>query len=136
MSAEQSSAGDGARLEGLWQHTINSAGQPPAPGIMLYTSDGGAVALRPNRNDSTGLGHWERIGERQFSLVHVRYRWDREGKLAGSVQTRATVELADTLDRYRATFTSDVLDPDGKRLESSSGTAEGHRFAASTPPRR
>ena len=109
----------GQQLQGTWLMKLTLPGQPPAPQLVTYNSDGSSLSSAPG--GPTQHGVWVRIGDRSFATTIYGYRYDDKGVFAGMIKIRAALQLSDTLDRLDGTAEADVLDPDGNVLISFGG---------------
>ena len=117
-------------IEGSWRFTVTQAGPgsaPPFEGLAAF-SDGGTVAEVNQRNQSTGVGAWEKIDEHHYHWTFTRFRFNASGTLVGT----ATVVEDDTLDRAKETFdgvsTVEFRDAAGNVIGGGPATTHGTRI--------
>jgi hypothetical protein len=124
----------GQHLEGSWMgtSTVNvSPGQPSTtrPFLTTYHPDGTMLYVPNTPLQSVATGEWVRTGDRQFAVTHVRFTFDENRQLTGTIQIRATVQLHETLNAYSGQFKADTLDTNGNMVRSGEGTFQATRIS-------
>ena len=83
-------------LTGTWNVTVNRPAPLPAlKSVQVFTS-GGAMIEMANESQASRTaqyGAWERIDGRLYAVSGLFYRFDPQGKFAGTTKINRTVEL-------------------------------------------
>lgn len=113
--ARRAAAAAGAEIVGTWQ--IISPG-PAMRLLQTYNADGSHLSIHdehPTR--SPQLGSWVGIGDRQFLMRNLSFRFDITGRHTGSIDVRAL---------YTVSPSGDTMTGSGIRIElDTEGTALG-----------
>ena len=135
---EATPATAGHPLVGTWRVTVDDPAQSPI--LSTYTADGtyadGNVPVSPappgapHRLEFFGSGHgaWVATGERTAAVALEILRADEHGTRLPAFSTRGTVELDDTLDAYRGTWTVDLVEASGTVVETFHVTSRATRM--------
>jgi hypothetical protein len=115
-----------AAIVGTWDVKVTIAGQPTFPALLVFTKGGSVIETESDMPGTTGLGSWKQIAPDRFAVAFRVFFFDEKGAPAGSVTTRSVATLSN--DTLSAPFKSDVSDPTGKVMQSTSGTATATRF--------
>ena len=75
---------------------------------------------------STGRGHWERIGPRQFMNSFIFFRFDAARNFRGTVQPTTTITLSEDGSEFQSDIVSQIYDVSGNLLSTAglSGVAQ------------
>jgi len=85
---------------------------------------GSSPALR-----SPGHGVWQHThGRRDYSFAFTYYSYDATGVFTGSVQVRASLDLAASADEFTSTSAIEIFDADHNLIGNGCATAVGTRF--------
>src|SRR5262249_20234791 len=96
-----------AGIVGTWRLTLNDPGQPPAPALAMFTTDGGYLQNATYRT-STGLGVWRSNPDGSVSLTFEQFGYAPPGAghlpvgPAVRVTVQATIQLDPAGDRWSA----------------------------------
>jgi hypothetical protein len=114
-----------ATIAGTWDVKVSPDGDAPLTAVLTLTRDGGVIETESDQ-PGTGQGSWKQTGPDSFVLAFKTYVFTETGDPGGSVLVRVEVELSD--GTLSGPFTFDVSDPDGKVVQSGSGTASATPF--------
>lgn len=90
---------EGAEIVGTW--VIDAPGAPSTRLLQTYNADGTHLSLHDEHtNRSPQLGAWTRVGDRQFLMRNISYRFDGSGRRSGEIDVRAVY----------------TVDPDGQTM--------------------
>lgn len=109
------------QLQGLWTMELMLPGQPPAPLLVTYTSDGNSLVTGSQPGSQTQHGVWVRTANRQFAGLALFFLYDDKGKLTGMVRVRSSSNLADDLVHIAGTANADILDLAGNVVSTIDG---------------
>jgi hypothetical protein len=126
-------------LTGSWIVTPNIQGPGFVPFVATYTSDGnvlvgGVVDVKPPDRPPFQLssiepGVWVRTGDRQFRVKTVLLAFDETGaRLVFRQETEVDVTISESGEEQSGTAHAQVFDPDGKLIDSFTGTFTGKRI--------
>ncbi len=110
-----SAPGGGAAIVGTW--LVESPG-PSMRLLQTYSADGAHLSVHdehPTR--SPQLGVWTQVGERQFLMRNISFRFDAEGRRTGSIDVRALYVVSPAGDTMTGRGTRLELDLAGNLLE-------------------
>ena len=131
-SQHRSISPTGQHLEGSWMGTatINVPGQSPItqPFLTTYHPDGTMLLVLSTPLQSVATGEWVRTGDRQFAVTHVRFTFDENRRLTGTLKVRATLQLHESLDAYSGQSKTDTLDTNGNVVRSVEATLQAKRI--------
>jgi hypothetical protein len=119
-----------ASIVGLWKTKFIAGGQVVDQGFDVWHSDGTEV-LNDTPPPSTGnvcLGVWIKTGKSTYKLKHPSWNFDPAGNLIGTVVIREDVTVSNDGNSYKGTFTLDVFDLAGNRLDHANGTISAQRI--------
>ncbi len=108
-------AGGGAAIIGSW--LVESPG-PSTRLLQTYSADGAHLAVHdehPTR--SPQLGAWTQVGEHQFLMRGISFRFDGQGRRTGSIDVRALYTVSPAGDTMTGRGTRLELDLAGNLLE-------------------
>lgn len=108
---------------GTWLFDANAEDPANAPDVVRVSADGGYISV--NAAGFTSLGVWEPIGERMAIVTVTSTGVDETGAPAGTFVLRASAEVDASGEAFTASYTSEVVDPDG------AGTGEAGPTTAS-----
>ncbi len=93
-------------------------------------SYGGGVVETPNVafGLSNGHGAWESLGNRNFAIKVIYFRWDDVGNPIGTTEVQSWVRLTPNGDFFNGRFRTFVKDMDDNLEDSFDGTAWGTRI--------
>jgi hypothetical protein len=114
-------------LVGSWTVKVMPAVGPPSVNIATFTADGGVIQTTTDPGAASGLGVWDKIGNRQYALTFVILSQDPSLPFQ-SVKVRATFNLDADGDTAAGPFIADFLDASGNVLFSMDGTIEAARI--------
>jgi hypothetical protein len=77
---------------------------------------------------STGRGHWERIGPRQFMNSFIFLRFDAARIYLGTVQPTTTITLSEDGSDFQGDTVAQVYDASGNLLRTVHLTGVAHRL--------
>ncbi len=114
---ERSAAARGgeAAIVGTW--IVESPG-PSTHLLQTYSADGSHLSVHdehPMR--SPQLGTWRQVGERQFLMRNLSFRFDAQGRRTGSIDVRAVYTVSPAGDTMSGRGTRLELDLAGNLLE-------------------
>jgi hypothetical protein len=96
---------------GTWLFDANAEDPANAPDVVRVSADGGYIAA--NAAGLTTLGVWEATGERTAIVTVTSTGVDETGAPAGTFVLRTLAEVNASGDAFTASYTSEVVDPDG-----------------------
>ncbi len=102
-------------IVGTW--SVESPG-PSTHLLQTYNADGSHLSVHdehPTR--SPQLGTWVQVGERQFLMRNISFRFDAAGQRTGSIDVRALYTVSSTGDTMTGRGTRHELDLAGNLLE-------------------
>ena len=111
----QAAAGDVPAIVGTW--LVESPG-PSTRLLKTYSADGTHLSVHdehPTR--SPQLGTWTQVGECQFLMRNVSFRFDAQGRRTGSIDVRALYTVSPAGDTMTGRGTRLELDLVGNLLE-------------------
>lgn len=90
---------EGSEIVGTW--VIDAPGAPSTRLLQTYNADGTHLSLHDEHTTrSPQLGAWTRIGDRQFLMRNISYRFAGDGRRSGEIDVRAVY----------------TVDPDGQTM--------------------
>src|SRR5215217_8133135 len=108
-------AGQEAAIVGTWE--IASPG-PAMALLQTYHADGTHLSVHDEHPVRTPqLGVWSQVGERQFLMRNLSYRFDAAGRRDGSIDVRALYTVAPSGDTMSGRGVRLELDLDGNLLQ-------------------
>ena len=126
-------------LEGVWLVDLrrSETPRPDRHGVLTaFDPDGGVtVVVEPSfdspegarHHQSHGLGHWEKVGDREFKYNYILNRHSERGAFVHHLIVRANITLNEAEDRFSGTFSRERVDGAGNILHRREGTATGRR---------
>ena len=121
-------AAAGHLLVGSWLVDTDADNPANPPSLATFHADG--TFLEVDANGDTGVGAWAAAGERAAGLTFRYVFADETGAGAGGSTVRVAVEVAADGQTFTATYTIEVVGPDGASAgEFGPGTATGERIA-------
>ena len=132
----------GASIVGLWSVRFLSQGNtshtPPIPdgavldwGFNQWHSDGTELINSGGHAANTGnfcMGVWGQTGFLTFEVNHYALSYDAtSGSLVNIVNIQEQVTLSPSGNSYTGTFTFDIYDPNGSKVDHVVGTITGTR---------
>ena len=132
IAAAQGTDSDAAHpLVGTWLLDTDVDDPENPPEVDIFTADGGVISV-----DSAGetiLGVWEPTGDTSATITFVSPSAEEETYF-GLFMIRADVEIDESGDAFDATYTFEVIDPDGNSAgEYGPGNAAATRISAEAP---
>jgi len=135
-----SAAASDAGLVGAWLvvMTLDDASVPPPRALMTLHVDGtidvdlaGAIDAvgAPGLTLGDGHGVWRDDGDGRYALTVVALLVDESQRFAGTATLRETGTLDSGGDTYSGSFSTDLTDPEGAAIASTSGATQGTRIA-------
>ena len=121
VAQAHSDANPPSELQGLWIMNLTLPGQPSAPLLVTYTSDGNTLATGSQPGGQTQHGVWVRVGDRQFAGTALFFLYDDKGALAGMIKVQSSMGLAADLNHIQGTAQADILDLAGNVVSSITG---------------
>jgi hypothetical protein len=118
-------------LVGTWLADSDGDNAADPPALIIAAVDGGWIEVAAG--GEVALGRWERTGATTATLTRWSLGRGEEGdsQLAGTVITRARIEVTAGGYRLTASYTIAVIAPDGTLTgESGPGTARAIRLSA------
>jgi len=122
-------------LTGNWISTVTRL-DPPLPGqntnflsLQTFFEDGNF--LEENNETvirSTGRGHWERTGPRQFVNSFIFFRFDAARNFLGTVLPTTTITLSDDGSEYQSDTVAKAYDASGNLLRTARLSGVAHRL--------
>ena len=111
---------------GAWELDTDTNDPSNPPSLSVFNRDGTYLQLDP---DGSGVGVWKPTGPRSAALTILFHNQDQNGGVA-TVKVRANGEVDASGDTFTATYTLEVILPDGTSSgETGPGTATGTRIA-------
>ena len=118
-------------IVGTWLLDTDVDDPANPPEVDIFSADGGVTSV-----ESTGgviLGTWEATGDSTATITFVSPVVEEETYL-GIFMIRADVEVAEGGDTLEATYTFEIVDPDGNSAgEYGPGQAAATRITAEAP---
>jgi hypothetical protein len=103
-----------AAIVGTW--VLVSPG-PSQRLVQTYNADGTMLSIHDEHTTrSTLLGVWSQLGEREFLMRNLSYRFDAAGQLAATIETRGTYTVAADGASMTGQGVRFELDPSGAPL--------------------
>ena len=121
-------------LTGNWMSTVTRVdplpGQPPTfLSLQTFFEDGNFLE---ENNDtairSTGRGHWERIGPRQFMNSFILFRFDAARNYLGTLQPTTTITLSEDGSEFQGDTVALVYDASGNLVRTVRLSGVAHRL--------
>ena len=121
-------------LTGNWMSTVTRG--DPLPGqpstflsLQTFFEDGNFLE---ENNDTpirtTGRGHWERTGPRQFINSFILFRFDAARNYLGTLQPTTTITLNEDGSEFQGDTVAQVYDVSGNLLRTVRLTGVAHRL--------
>jgi hypothetical protein len=83
-------------------------------GQLLETPGGSGVGAPPLKRSTPGLGTWQHLGKRHYSIVFRFFRFNGDDDtFAGTQIVYKDIELSKDGDAFESTGTTDIFDPTG-----------------------
>ena len=122
------------KLTGNWLSTVTRLN--PLPGsvptfISLQTFFEDGNFLEENNESivrSTGRGHWERIGPRQFMNSFIFFRFDAARNFLGTAQPTTTITLSEDGMEFQGDTVARIYDASGNLLTTVRLSGVAHRL--------
>ncbi len=131
VGAQDTEADAAHPLVGTWLLDTDVDDPENPPEVDIVTADGGVISV-----DSAGetiLGVWEATGDTSATITFVSPSAEEETYF-GLFMIRADVEIDESGDAFDATYTFEVIDPDGNSAgEYGPGNAAATRISAEAP---
>lgn len=96
---------------GTWLFDADAEEPTNASDVVRVSADGGYISV--NAAGLTTLGVWEATGERTAIVTVTSTGVDETGAPAGTFVIRAAAEVDASGNAFTASYTSEVVDPDG-----------------------
>ena len=132
ITSAQDASPDGASvhpLVGTWVLDTNVDDPADAPEMIVVSADGGYISV--DAEGATTVGVWEATGDWTANLTVSTPQLTNDGSFGGTLVLRAEVEVDPSGNTFTATYTFELVWPDGARTgEHGPGTAQGTRLVA------
>jgi hypothetical protein len=106
---------------------------PPFDELLTFTADGAVLetdAAFPPFAASPGHGSWVFVSRGVFDATYVKFLFDQQGQVSGTVRVRMRITLSSAGDALSSTDEVDFLGPAGNVLFTSTGLSQASRVAA------
>jgi len=130
-SAQDASPDEAAvhSLVGTWVLDTNVDDPADAPEMIVVSADGGYISV--DAEGGTTVGAWEATGDWAANLTVSTPQLTNDGSFGGTIVLRAEVEVDPSGNTFTATYTFELVWPDGAHTgEHGPGTAQGTRLVA------
>ena len=118
----------GGTLVGAWLVTVSRPGGV-GKNMLTFSSDGTFFRSGDTHPVLSGAhGAWKRVGDREFHLTYVAFRFDQGGKWIGSQFVRAHLILSPDGNEFTGKAKVSTRDLQDKEIASSEVTPVGRRI--------
>lgn len=132
FTSAQDATPDGAGVHpfvGTWILDTNADDPADAPEMSVVSADGGYISV--DDEGATTLGVWEATGDQTANLTVSTPQLVEDGTFGGTIILRAMIEVDPSGNSFTATYTFELVWPDGARTgEHGPGSAQGTRLVA------
>ncbi len=116
-------------LVGTWVLDTNVDDPADAPEMIVVSADGGYISV--DAEGTTTVGVWEATGDWTANLTVSTPQLTSDGSFGGTIVLRAAVEVEPSGNAFTATYTFELVWPDGAHTgEHGPGSAQGTRLVA------
>ena len=128
-SAEPSESDN--HLTGTWNVTVNRpAPLPPLKSVQVFMSSGAMIEManEPQATRTAQYGAWEPIRGRLYAASGLFYRFDPQGKFAGTTKINRTIQLGPDGNTIRYISRVSIYDASNHLVSSVVAKADGVRM--------
>ncbi len=135
----------GQRLQGPWLLSFSvdiapGVSAPPQFQLINFSASGETLSMGPSQSapippiqalgkeNSSAIGEWLRVGDRQF-VVTIVSLLSTNGGVGGTQTTRLTLTLNETSDAFTGNVRAEYADLDGKVVLAGTASVKGTRIA-------
>ena len=116
-------------LVGTWFLDTDTSDTADPPEMIVVSADGGYISV--DAEGATTVGVWEATGDWTANLTVSTPQVTNDGTFGGTLVLRAAVEVDPSGNAFTATYTFELVWPDGARTgEHGPGSAQGTRLVA------